>query len=158
MKVEFVDPFVSAAFTVFEAIAGDAPTRGKLSLRNATFTSQQVTIVAGVNGGVEGSVLYGMSFETARNIASTMMCAPVDTLDEMALSALAELGNMITGNAITLLDKHGYNVDITPPTVIRGSDVEVSTKPAAIALSIETRCGTVEVNVALQENAMKMAA
>ena len=158
MKVEFVDPFVRAAYKVFEAIAGDTPTHGKLSLRTATFTSQPVTIVAGVNGQVEGSVLYGMSAETARNIASTMIGAQVDTMDEMALSALAELGNMITGNAITILDGSGYNVDITPPSVIRGTDVEVSTKPAAIVLPINTRCGTVEINVALQENALQKAA
>ena len=158
MKVEFLNPFISAAFKVFQAIAGDLPTRGKLSLRNSTFTSQQVTIVAGVNGEVEGTVLYGMSAETAKNIASTMIGAPVDTLEELAMSALAELGNMITGNAITLLDGQGYNVDITPPSIMRGTDVEVSTKPAAIVLPIDTSMGTVEINVALMENALKKAA
>ena len=66
MRVEFVYPFVSAAYTVFETVMGSKPERGQIAIRNATFTSQQVTIVAGVNGQVGGTALYGMSVITAQ--------------------------------------------------------------------------------------------
>ncbi len=66
MKVEFVNPFVSAAFAVFESVTGEKPTRGELSLKSLRFTTQQVTIMAGVNGQIGGMALYGMSLVTAQ--------------------------------------------------------------------------------------------
>ena len=37
------------------------------------------------------------------------------------MSALSELGNMILGNAATVLSTKGVVIDITPPTIIRGN-------------------------------------
>ncbi|MCH7745973.1 MAG: chemotaxis protein CheX [Chloroflexi bacterium] len=50
---------------------------------------------------IEGNVLYGFDIETAKAIAGTMMGEELDELDEIALSALGELANMISGNAAT---------------------------------------------------------
>lgn len=158
MRVEFIDPFVTSAFNVFEMVTGDAPSRGQLSLRSASFTSQQITIMAGVNGQIEGTVLYGMSIVTAQKIASAMIGSEVTDLDEMAWSALSELGNMVTGNAATLMSQHGFDVDITPPSVIRGIDVEVATRVPALVVPVNTGFGRVEINVALQEQAIAKAA
>ena len=58
-------------------------------MRNATFTSQQVTIVHGVVGMVEGSVLYGMSLVTAEKIASIMIGRPLMSFDDLANSAIS---------------------------------------------------------------------
>lgn len=158
MQVQFIEPFVSAAFSVMETLTGDKPARGQLALRATTFTSQQVTIVAGVTGQVEGTALYGMSLVTAQKIAEAMMAMPVTELDEMALSAISELGNMITGNASTLMSENGYACDITPPSVIRGVHVAVSTRVPAIVVPVNTRFGIVEINVALHDSAMQKAA
>lgn len=158
MKVEFIEPFVSSVFTVIQMVTGDTPTRGQLALRKGTFTTQQVSIMAGVNGEVEGTVLYGISTETAKKIAGAMMCMEVEEFDEMSLSALSELGNMITGNAITSLSQNGYDVDITPPSVVRGIEVEISTKPAALVVPVNTQFGCIEINVSLMENSMQKAA
>lgn len=158
MKVEYVDPFVTAVFCVLETMTGSKAERGTLALRSATFTTQQVTIIAGVNGQIEGNAVYGMSFVTAVKIASAMMGMPVNQLDDMALSAISELGNMITGHATTQLSKHGYDVDITPPSIIKGANVEISTKTPALVVPVSTDFGMVEINVALAENAMRAAA
>ena len=90
--------------------------------------------------------------ETAKQIAGAMIGAEVPQLDEMAMSAISELGNMITGNATTLISQKGYDVDITPPSVIRGEQVEVSTRVPAIVVPMNTQFGKVEINVALAEN------
>ena len=57
MNVEVVNPVVKAAFTVFEMATGSTPSRGKLSVRSTTFTSQRITIIVGVNGQIAGTVL-----------------------------------------------------------------------------------------------------
>jgi chemotaxis protein CheX len=83
--------------------------------------------VCGVTGQVEGQVIYGMSLSTADNIASAMLGQQIETFDALAASALGELGNMISGNALQFLSEAGWICDITPPTVMRGPDVRVTT-------------------------------
>ncbi|MGQ9455682.1 MAG: chemotaxis protein CheX [Armatimonadota bacterium] len=158
MKADFINPFVKSAFDVLENIIGGSVERGQLSLRKLTFTTQQVTIMMGVNGDVEGVVLYGMSYHTATHIAGVMIGASVSELDEMATSAIAELGNMITGHATTLLSDSGFETDITPPSVVRGANVEVSTRTPALVIPVVTQYGDIEINVALAENALSKAA
>jgi len=151
MKVEYIDPFVQAAFEVIAQVTGDQPTRGPLSLRDKSFTTQQVTIVVGVTGPVEGQALYGMSIVTASKIAAAMLQQEVVTLDALATSAISELGNMITAHATARLAKSGIVCDITPPSVLRGMNVEVSTFIPALVVSVLTQFGKMEINVSLAE-------
>lgn len=153
-----MEPFVKAAFSVLETIMQDRVERGTLAMRAATFTTQQVTIMAGVNGDVEGVALYGMSMITAEKLASAMMCEEVNQMNDMAWSAVSELGNMITGNAATLLYDAGIKCDITPPSVLRGVNVEVSTRVPAIVVPVATKFGRIEINVALGEAISKAKA
>ena len=127
-------------------------------MRALTFTTQQVTIITGVNGEVEGTVLYGMSLVTAQKVASAMMGQPIQKMDDMAWSAISELGNMITGNATQLLFDSGYKCDITPPSILRGINMEVSTFVPALVVPMATRFGRIEVNVALAESAARARA
>ncbi|MNP65802.1 CheC-like family protein [compost metagenome] len=47
----------------------------------------------------------------------------------MGQSAISELGNMISGNASTILSNQGYVVDITPPRVIKSEQENHSGAP-----------------------------
>lgn len=153
MRVEYVSPFAEAARTCFETLIGVSPERGGLSARPQLFTTQQLSILCGITGSVEGLVIYGMSMTTANKIAGRMIGAPVITFDNLAASAIAELGNMVSGNAASILSAAGYSVDITPPSVIRGSNVKVTTlNVPALVIPLELPdIGTFEVNVSLQE-------
>jgi len=151
VKVEFVSPFVQAGFLVIKTLMNDDPQRGPLSMRSITFTTQQVTIIAGVNGDVQGAVLYGMSLVTAQKLASAMTEQPITEMDDSAWNAISELGSIITGNAVELLSKAGYKCDITPPSVIQGPRMQISTCVPALVVPVITRFGRIEMNVALQE-------
>lgn len=153
MKVEYVSPFAEAARSCFSMLIGIEPTRGALSARPQLFTTQLINIVCGITGPIEGLVIYGMSSLTADGIASKMIGAPVLGVENLAASAIAELGNMISGNAASILASAGYAVDITPPTIIRGANVQISTPniPALVIPLQLADIGTIEVNVSLQE-------
>jgi chemotaxis protein CheX len=100
MKVEYVTPFVTASVSVIQTMIGIGAERGKLSARPQLFTSQQVNIVCGITGEIEGQVIYGMSMLTAKNMASQMLGGQeVKEFDQLAASAIAELGNMISGGS-----------------------------------------------------------
>lgn len=160
MKVEYVGPFVESAFKVIEALLHITPERGQLSARPQVFTTQQVNIVCGITGQIEGQVIYGMPIIVADRIASIMLGSPVVTFDQLAASAIAELGNMISGNSLTLLAGAGYTCDITPPTIIRGSNVKITTLdiPALVIPMRLPGIGEFEINVSLKERLQKAAA
>lgn len=153
MKVEYVSPFAEAARTCFGTLIAVEAARGPLSVRPQLFTTQQINILCGITGEVQGLVIYGMSTVTADRIASRMIGAPVVTFDGLAASAIAELGNMVSGNAASILAGAGYSVDITPPTIVRGSNVKVTTlNIPALVIPLELpEIGTFEINVSLQE-------
>jgi chemotaxis protein CheX len=159
MRVEYVTPFVGASMSVLQQLIMVAPARGQLSARPRVFTSQQINIVCGITGDIEGQVIYGMSSATADKIASQMIGQPVVTFNQLAASAIAELGNMISGNAMTLLSQQGFVCDITPPTIVKGSNVKITTLdiPAlVIPMKIEG-IGELEINVSLQERKNRAA-
>lgn len=159
MKVEYISPFVEASMNVIQTLLSVTPERGQLSARPQVFTTQQVNIVCGITGAVEGQVIYGMSIIAADKIASRMLGAPVVTFDQLAASAIAELGNMISGNSLTLLAGRGYPCDITPPTIIRGSNVKISTLdiPALVIPMKLKEIGEFEINVSLKERLARAA-
>ncbi len=152
MKVEYVNPFVNAAFSVIEMAIGLKPEKGQLGMRPAVFTSQQCNVITGVTGQIEGQVIYGMSLITADKVASQMLGQPIRTFDQLAASAIAELGNMITGNAMALLSEAGYICDITPPSIIRGTNVKISTLSIpSLVIPICLEIGEIELTVSLKE-------
>lgn len=153
MKVEFVTPFVQAAISVLGQIVGAAPERGPLSARPQVYTTQQLNVVCGITGSIEGNVIYGMPIITADRIASKMLGQPIVTFDALAASAISELGNMISGNSATIIASQGRTVDITPPTIVKGSNVKI-TSVNVPALMIPLRLegiGEIELNVSVRE-------
>lgn len=153
MKVEYVMPFVQASLNVMQQVMSIAPERGQLSARPEVFTSQQLNIVCGITGDVQGQVIYGMSMVTADKIASLMIGQTVVQFDQLAASAIAELGNMISGNSMTLLAAQGFQCDITPPTIVKGTNVKISTFniPALVIPLKMPGMGEFEINVCLRE-------
>src|ERR1043166_4577982 len=146
MRVEYINPFVTACFNVVEAVLDTKAEKGQLAMLPAVFTSQQCNVITGVTGGVEGHLIYGMSLINADKIASIMIGKPIRTFDQLAASAIAELGNMITGNAMSLLAQAGYICDITPPTIIRGTNVKLSTPSIpALVIPVCTEQGEIEI-------------
>lgn len=153
MRVEYVTPFVAASMSVMQQLVQVSPVRGQLTARPRVFTSQQINIVCGITGAVEGQVIFGMSALTADKIASAMIGQPIVTFNQLAASAIAELGNMISGNAMTLLSQQGFVCDITPPTIVKGSNVKITTLdiPALVIPMTLANIGELEINVSLQE-------
>jgi chemotaxis protein CheX len=151
MKAEYINPFVVASSSVLEMLLGQPPVKGDLAMQPSSFTSHQCNVVCGVTGQVQGQVIFGMTLTVAHQIASAMLGQPVKIFDQLAASAIAELGNMISGNAMLHLSEAGYVCDITPPTIVQGREVQISTLAIpAIVIPLETAQGKISVTVGLQ--------
>ena len=120
MKVEYVQPFLVAASSVLSNF-GLQLTPGKPYVKNTAFEKDDLVICLGVVGQLVGQVLIAFKNDVALDIASKMCMMPMTELNEISISALSELGNMILGNAATVLSTKNVLVDITTPTLIHGS-------------------------------------
>jgi chemotaxis protein CheX len=83
-------------------------------------SAQPVNILIGLSVGMRGNIVLGLNQVTALKIVSSMMGGtPVNTLDDIAKSALAEFTNMVLGSATAKLNST-IKVDYSPPTVVVG--------------------------------------
>lgn len=153
MRLEFINPFVTAAYEVLAKELDAQVERGKITLQKSAYTTQDVTTLIGVAGKVQGNVLYGMSVLTAKDMVSRMMGGEViEELDEMALSAIGEIGNVVTGRASVLLANAGFPSQISPPTIIMGNNIQISTLDVQrLVVPLSTQFGTLEIHIALRE-------
>ena len=151
MKAEFVNPFASAVVMVFQKEFGMNVMRDSLALQQGPLRGADVNTIIGVTGQLEGQVIYTFDERVALRIASALMGEAVEELDELAKSAVAELGNIITGNAAIGLSENGYNCILTPPTLLTGKELIVTTFTPVLNIPFSTDFGSVIVHVALRE-------
>ncbi|MDR2552927.1 MAG: chemotaxis protein CheX [Treponema sp.] len=155
MRVEYINPFVEAAFNVLKEVLETDVKRGDLYLKSTTMSIMGVAALVGLAGDVEGRVLFDMSKETALNVAGAMNNEKFSELDDLAKATITELANMITAQAVTKLHGMGFKFDLTPPALFSGENMEISTR-AVEALIVPMDLGPVgklEINVAIRERA-----
>jgi chemotaxis protein CheX len=153
MKAEYINPFIEAANTVFKTLLGVDTKLGKVYLKTSPFLVGDMIIMIGVVGEIRGQVCLELTFETAQKIVSTMMGGLViDDMNEIAKSAIAELGNMIMGNTCTIFSRNNIHIDITPPTILSGDKIKISNKTATIGIPLYLAdYGNVNINVTAEE-------
>lgn len=154
MDAKLVNPFIDAFTSVLPMMGFPTPSRKGMGLKSIVVDSLGVTIMVGFTRQLRGNVVYNMSEETAKHIASTMMMGmPVASLDEMAQSAICEMSNMLTATAATNLTALGYDVDISTPSLTVGSDfkVKISTEKY-LTVTMDLAGHDVEINIAVSAN------
>ncbi len=127
--------------------------RGSLSLQKSAMTSDQITVLLSLVGQVQGVVLYGLSIETGLKLVSKMMGQEFTDFDNLAQSGIAELGNVITGRATVKLSKEGFGAEISPPTLVQGEGIQISTLDfPRVVVELKTDLGDITVHLALRES------
>ncbi|RCX12714.1 chemotaxis protein CheX [Anaerobacterium chartisolvens] len=155
MNVQYINPFIEASKTVLKEVAGIDITLGKIYVKTSPYTSSNVVIIVGITGTIKGQAVFSIDKATACKIASVMMMgSPVNELDEMAKSALSELGNMIMGNTATVFYGKGLKIDITPPTLLTGDNLQFSlNKLTTVSIPLNLSVGGImEIDISFIEN------
>lgn len=152
MKQEYVNAFLTPAALVWtKELNHDLKLVSAESVSHQ-FTTEDVTAIIGVSGSLQGNVLYGFNSGTALYVASQMMGEPVEELDEIGLSALGEIANMITGNAATHLANAGYACDISPPVIIEPAGSRFTTVGGPqILVTFTSDLGPLAIRISLSE-------
>ena len=151
MRVEYINPFVEAAFNILKEVTNADIKRGDLYLKPSSMSIQGVAALVGLAGDVEGRVLFDMDKDSALMIVSCMNGEPFTVMDEMAKATIQELANMITAQAVTKLHDLGFKFDLTPPALFTGDNMEVSSN-----MGKEVEALIVPMNIALDKKKSKL--
>ena len=154
MRQEFVNPFLAPAQMVWEKEFGATLKVVQAETVSVQYTTEDITAIIGVSGKLEGNVMYGFSDEVAIEAVKRMIGEEFSPRDPMALSALGEIANVITGNAATQLAANGFTCDISPPVFLepRGATL-TSAVPRQILVTFDSELGRMNVRIGLTENA-----
>lgn len=127
MNIEYINPFIEASQTVLKQVANVDAKLGKVFLKSAPYKGESILIIVGITGKIRGQAVFSMSKPVAFKIASAMMMGMhVTELNEISKSALSELTNMILGNTATILYNKGIGIEITPPSLLLGENLQIT--------------------------------
>ncbi|MTV48894.1 chemotaxis protein CheX [Heliobacillus mobilis] len=157
MEDKYISPFLEALKNVISQFGVTDIRFGKPERKETMHVDTDITAVLGLVGNLRGNVAYSMSSETAKKTVSAMMYGmPVEEIDSIARSAIGEMANMITGNAISsslslLLSGEKTTFDITPPSIIFGKDIYfIISSIETVSVPVDTSIGRIEVNIGLE--------
>lgn len=145
MNSQHINPFLESSMIVLEQMCQIRPSIGQPAVKPIRLVEGPVWLKISIIGDMEGDILYCFPKPVALRLVSDMMGGFVITeLDEIGHSAIAELGNMISGNASTILFNNGVTIDITPPKMIQASGQNQTDKAIVVPLHLD---GVGEVDI-----------
>ena len=150
MDAKFINPIVDAFIEVMPQVGFPLPRRSRIYLQDRTIISNGVVLKVSFTNQMQGKVIYNMTADTARYVASIMMFGvPVTKFNDMAQSALREMSNMLTARTATNFTKFGMEeVDITPPELLIEEDQMIKISDSQF-LTVEMEFGDYKMDVAL---------
>lgn len=152
MRVDYINPFVEAAFTVVEEVLATQVQRGNIYLKGTTQSIMGVATIVGLAGSVEGRVVLDMNVPTALKIASIMNGEELTEIDDLVKATITELANIVTGVAVTDLHEKGFRFDLTPPALVTGENMEIhDIGIESLVVPMGLPFGEIDVNVAIKE-------
>jgi chemotaxis protein CheX len=153
-RLEIIAPFVEAAGRVLFHECGEPVGKGKVHRVKSAQTANAVSAMIAVTGDIAGLVIYSMGDNTARYIAGKMMGEEVVELDEIGQSAIAELANIITGQAGIQLETAGFASDMSPPVLVMGAGATIATfNLTRVVVPVTTASGAFNIDIAVKEAA-----
>ena len=150
MDAKLINPMVDAFMEVMPQMGFPMPRRLRVYLQDRNLISNGVMLTVGFTRQMHGKVIYNMTADAARYIASTMMFGvPVTKFNDLAQSALREMSNVLTARAAThFADSGSAEVDITTPELTISEDTAVKVSDSTF-LMVEMEIGGYRIETAL---------
>lgn len=115
--------------------------------------SNNISVILGVNGKLNGQIICSMDAQTAKNVVGVMMGGmTIDILDDLGWSAIQEFGNWVAGTTATELSKQDVIIDVTTPIINEGLSNFRSNK-MFITVPLDTKIGQIDVHISVKEAA-----
>lgn len=150
VKVEHINPFVSATVETFRTMVRTEVTPGKIILVKSGITHFDISGIIGLSGGARGTISLSFPKLTALKTVSGFIGEKVVMMDDTVKDAIGELANIVAGAAKKDLTQ--YKISISLPTVIIGAGHEVQGGKDVIPLAVpfESALGTFNLLVSFK--------
>ena len=111
-----------------------------------------VSVIVSFSGKYSGRMLLSMDKETALRTHNELTGEEEKEITDEVLFTIAELGNMVSGNSITIINEEiDASLRLAPPSVFSGDIRFVNFKASLYNVLIGTAYGKVSLNVAFKE-------
>lgn len=152
MKDKYIEIFINAITAILTSFGIEEIVSGNSYTKESFTCKYNLTTIIGLYGKIRGNVALSMPYDTAKKIVSIMMMGmEITEIDEMSVSALGEMTNMICGQALMEISSQNLFVDITPPTIIHGDKMEAYiSQVETIVVDISSSIGSIELNLGLE--------
>lgn len=136
----------------------EKPIIEKMSDKKSPIKVEKFNVILGIVGDISGQIIFGFKEGSPGKVVSKMIGRPVEEESELCISGIAEFSNILSGNAVTeLFEETEGKIDITPPSIVIGKDVMLSTTIKEISvynLTYET-IGELTMYIAIKELELK---
>lgn len=121
MNKEYLSAFSNAVLNIMPQLGVGDVEQKEIREYGKNIETSGVVCIVGMIGDLTGNVIFSMSEDCAKRIASAMMGGmDVEEFDEMTQSAISELCNMLAANSSIGLSELGLSADISTPTMMQG--------------------------------------
>lgn len=156
IKTEIFTPFTNATCETLKLLLDvDALHDAAQNMEENAEAGGQIDVSIGITGDVDGEVLYRFPTDTTLEIVKIMSGMEFTKIDEFVMSALGEIANIISGNAVTNLSKNDITCDILPPKILDGEPLSASETEYVFATKVSTQIGDVEILLKLKPDRIK---
>ncbi len=131
MKVEMVNPFITATINVFDTMAGLCVSKKEIYVKQEIAAGNDISGIIGIAGNLTGFVAMSFPESVALKITAAFLGEDKNTLDDDVIDTIGEVINMVVGSAKTTFAKQGMKYDLGLPSVVTGKDHTVN-KPKDI--------------------------
>ncbi|MBI5446158.1 MAG: chemotaxis protein CheX [Deltaproteobacteria bacterium] len=155
MRAEHINAFLVPSVEVLRRMARTDVRVGRLTRFESSLPEHDWSIIIGLSGGISGSVVLSFCPEVARTLAGRIAREePDEAATGEIMGILSELANTIVGNATGHLSELGIREGITPPTVVRGSQVrfDFADSTESIRVPLKTGAGALDMIVSLAKD------
>ncbi len=153
MKVEQINPIYIASKDVFKKMFGWDVEKGKLQIVDEIETKNTANVSIGITGDLKGTILFSFPEGIVLKIVEEMSGMKFEKVDKFVASAIGELANIISGNAMNGFSGNDYSCDIVPPQISLGETKTFTTATDQVLLiNLETQGYVFDLFISIAEN------
>lgn len=151
MDVNHINPVLKSFTNVMPQLGMTNISKKGATVKSKFIESPGVIVTIGVFGDLKGNIIYGMTIDTAKVIASKMMMGmPVDEFNDLAQSAISELVNMLTANTATNFSEKNIMIDISTPTLMYGEFTANASSDQVLCVTMDVDGCEIDVNISIE--------
>lgn len=151
MKVEWINPFLSATVDTFTRMTRVKVIAGKPYLYSDHQNTKDISGVIGLSGSLKGAVVIGMPQSVALNVVERLVGTRYEKLSAEVSDAVGEIANIIAGYAKK--DIKNEDIQIALPTVVFGPKHTVSmpSDVPVVVIPFESELGNFVIEVGMKK-------